>query len=323
MRDAMTWPRPWPIRFTTAVAVACALLVLSPAMTAAWAAEPPLAPPSSPHNEIAVGRDVVVAPDKVVSHVVVVRGDAIIGGLVTHDVVAVGGDVVLLSTAVVQQDVICVGGRIVRQPGSVAIGNVVTVRSGIVATVGRWLLARPSGSPFSTTALVGWLITTIVYLAITAGIASLAPRGTTDLADRVTGHPAASLGWGMLAALVVVPLVSVALFVTVVGIALLIPWLVVVVPVALLFGFVGTSAGLGRGVLRLARVERRGLVLEALAGAAVADLTRLIPYAGLVTWLLVWTIGLGAVSVLMWTRVVALGRRARARSRSDATTTRA
>ena len=114
------------------------------------------------------------------------------------------------------------------------------------------------------------------------------------------------------------PLISVVLLVSVIGVPLLVPWLVVVVPVALVVAFVAVSATTGRLASRAVRRGSAGLVAQAATGALLLSLARLVPYAGAAAWLVAWTLGFGAVCVALaiWLR----DRRVRRRSQADPTT---
>jgi len=113
-------------------------------------------------------------------------------------------------------------------------------------------------------------------------------------------RPAASFGWGALGSLVIVPAVSVLLLVSVIGILVLIPWLLIVVPLSLFFGFAAVSALLGRWALRGLAYRRENLVLAAVGGALLLHVVRLIPYLGAAAWAVAWLTGFGAVAVGVW-----------------------
>jgi hypothetical protein len=267
---------------------------------------------------IEVGGDAVVRPGSVVNQVYAVGGDAVIGGVVLRDVVCVGGDVRLAPTAVVQENVVCIGGRVVRDPGSEVLGDVTVVSPGSLRSLTGWNPISPAVDPFSAGALLSWAVSLLAYVGLAAAVAAAVPKTVVAATARIDRHPWVSLAAGLLAALVVVPLISVVLLVSVIGVPLLVPWLVVVVPVALIVAFVAVSVTIGRLVLTAARRGSAGLAVQAATGALLLSLARLVPYAGATAWLVAWTLGFGAVSVALaiWLR----DRRVRRRSRAGPTT---
>jgi hypothetical protein len=291
-------------------------------LPAAALAEGPGTRPDTGRSVIEIGDEAVVRPGTIVDHVYAIGGDAIVAGLVQHDVVTIGGDVVLLDSAIVQENVICIGGSVDRRPGAVVLGNVESISGGTFRAIARWTPMRPVVDPLSGSSLLGWAVSTLVYMGLAAAVAGAAPRQVEAAAQRLRAHLWPSLGWGFATAFVIVPVVSVVLFATVIGIALLVPWLLAVVPVALIVGFVACCLVFGRLILGSLHRPATGRIVATATGALVLGLLRLIPYAGGAAWMVAWVIGFGAVSTLIWRWFAERReRRARTRSRDDATTT--
>jgi hypothetical protein len=122
--------------------------------------------------------------------------------------------------------------------------------------------------------------------------------------DRIVRHAGSSLGWGTLGAVFVVPAISVLLLVSVIGVLVLIPWLLIVVPLAFFFGFACVSALVGRRLLQLFGAQGEHLVASAVVGVLLLHVLRLIPFAGSVLWALAWLAGFGAVAaeIYLWGR---------------------
>lgn len=290
-------------RPTTCLAVLATLLLaawLSCAGTAS-AASPTATPAPHSGTIFAVGHDVTVAPDDVVNNAVAVGGDVIVAGTVRGSAVAVAGNVVLLPTALVLGNAISMGGRVDRQPGSAVHGHVFSRRFGIVGRAASALLGEPVWHPFRAGTLIGWVASTILYALVAVLCTLFAPRQVTAVRDRVEQHPWASLGWGALAALVIVPVSSVLLLISVIGSPVLIPWLLVVVPVALFFGYTSMGAVLGSRLVGAARAPRQRFLAAAVVGVVLLHCLRLIPYAGIAAWSLVWITGFGAATTATWT----------------------
>jgi len=280
----------------------CAALMLlwgAPGLTAARADStlPASSPPESHDWIIEAGKDATVSPDQIVGGVTTVDGDAIIAGSVRRAVVAVGGDVIVLSGGSVRGPAVAIGGRVVRQPGSVVRGDVVALHTGSLRRAAVRSLVRPIIHPFTEGALVGWAATTILFMVLAALAALLLPRQIAIVRDRLARHFLSSAGWGVLGGGVLVPAVSVVLLLTVVGVAVLIPLLVVIVPLLFLFGFLCLGTLVGGALLRVAGKRGENLVLSSIVGVAVVHLVRLVPIAGTLVWALLWLTGFGATYI--------------------------
>jgi len=263
---------------------------------AAWAVDPQ----PHPENIFKTGSDVVVGPDEVVGTVILLGGDLKVVGRVEGSAVVVGGDVRVLPTGVVARAVVCLGGRVRRDPGAVVAGNVVALGGHDTITRIGAAFYRSVRSPFRPGTMIGWAASTVLYLAVALVAAAFFPRATIAVRDRTGRRPGASLGWGALGSLVVVPAVSVLLLISVIGILVLIPWLLVAVPLAFFFGFACLSALVGGWGLRAVGYGHQNLMLAAVTGALALHIVRLIPYLGATVWAGVWVTGFGAVSAAVW-----------------------
>ena len=125
-------------------------------------------------------------------------------------------------------------------------------------------------------------------------VAAVLPRQTRASMRRIAAHPASSLGWGALTAFVIVPLVTIALVITIVGILLAIPWALIVVPAVFAFGFIAMGTFIGDRLLRAVGYRGESLLLAATVGIVATQLVRLIPYAGAIIVAAIWIIGTGA-----------------------------
>jgi hypothetical protein len=279
------------------LAAACVLLSAAPAAAAALTPGP-VAP-----DVYKLGGDVLVAPDQVVGTVLIFGGSLTVAGRIEGSAVVIGGHVHVLSSGVVSRTVFCLG-RVQRDPGSVVVGNVVSLRGNqFLARVASGLY-RTVRSPFRAGTLLGWGATTVLYIIVAVVAAWLFSRQTISVRERIVRHAGSSLGWGALGTVLVVPAISVLLLISVIGVLVLIPWLLVVVPIAFFFGFACMGALAGRSVLSLAGVHGERLVTSAVVGVLLLHVLRLIPYAGSVLWALAWLVGFGAVAaeVYLWGR---------------------
>jgi hypothetical protein len=255
-------------------------------------------------NVYKLGGDVLVRPDQVVGTVIILGGNLTVAGLIEGSAVVIGGHVHVLSSGVVSRTVFCIGGAVRRDPGSVIVGNVVALQGNQFMARMASGLYRTVRSPFRAGTMVGWAATTVLYLVVAVVATWLFSRQTISVRERIARHAGSSLGWGVLGTVVVVPAISVLLLVSVIGVLVLIPWLLIVVPLAFFFGFACMGALVGRRLLAILGVQRERLVASAALGVLLLHLLRLIPYAGSVLWALAWIAGFGAVAaeVYLWGR---------------------
>ena len=135
-------------------------------------------------------------------------------------------------------------------------------------------------------------------------VAAVLPRQTRASRDRFARHFPSSLGWGALTAYVIVPVVTLALVITIVGILLAVPFVAVVVPAVFLFGYIAAGAFIGRALSSLVGYHGHSLLLTVTVGLIAAQLVRLIPYAGAAIVAVLWITGGGAAiaAFFSWNR---------------------
>ena len=290
-----------------AILLTVALWALSAAcLTCAQAdsATPPTEPPPAHEWVLEAGTNAGVGPDQVVDEAFALDGDVIVAGAVQHAAVAVGGDVIVLSGGYVGGSAIAIGGHVVLQPGATVRGRVVALHTGSLRRGAVTNLVRPIIRPFARSSLIGWTATTALFMVLATLAALALPHQMAAVRDQLAAHFLASLGWGALAGGVLVPAVSVALLLTIVGIAVLAPLLVVVVPLLLVFGFLSLGALVGRALLTRLGRGAGNLALSAVLGVGVIHVVRFVPIAGALVWGLLWLAGFGAtcVAVVAWLR---------------------
>ncbi|HSM50994.1 MAG TPA: hypothetical protein VLA75_06300, partial [Thermoanaerobaculia bacterium] len=255
-------------------------------------------------------------------------------GEVTGDVVAVGGGVRLEEGASVGGEVVSVGGVVRRAPGSqiggkvseVSFGDSVwhdlrdgKVRHRIETARDESRLAR-EGADLLRHLLGVALLALLVCLVLLVGRAA---------GERVAAR-AASEAWsaglvGLLAELLVLPLlllVVLVLVISVIGIPLLllVPFLIVALILAALVGYAGVALAVGRwlrgrlgwggsgpfgqalvGVVAIASLSVLGEILD-LAGGWIGGVGTVIAILGFFARYLAWTVGFGAVLLLLASR---------------------
>jgi len=288
-----------------ALALVVAILLGLPGGSLAWANRGPSE--STGGHSVTVFEDRTIAPGETYQNVVIVGGDVRVEGTVTHGIVAVGGSVTLAPTARVgthvtagDATVVCIFGEVITETGALVIGETTSVVGGL-SKAGRALVGA-AGYPFVSSWHSRWvdwlgLLTGMVVAALLIG--AIAPRQLVAVRDRVQHHFWSSLGWGALGALVLIPVVSVLLVVTLIGIVLLEPGLAVAVPLMFVFGFAAVGAWLGALILGRRRyagnVSRERVITSAVLGVAVVSLLVWVPIVGALVFGVLWLVGLGAV----------------------------
>ena len=231
---------------------------------------------------------------------VAVLGDVYINGRVDGDVVAVLGSVTLGPQAIINGQVTEVLGTLHQSPTAVVQGGTVHVLSGVIGSVAglhAWieqcfLYARP----LAPTILIAWawwlaLGTLLFYLLL----AAVFREGVTQCVQTLEAHPGPSILASIIVVLLV-PVVIMALLITVVGIAV-IPLFWIALICAGIFGRVVALAWLGSRCLRLANTRAASQpVLDVLVGGLLVLALYMVPVLGSFVFMLVGVFGFGAVA---------------------------
>jgi hypothetical protein len=256
-------------------------------------------------QKVAAFEDVTVVAGEVRDNLVVVGGDVVIHGTVQNVVVVVGGDLVVASDGTVgtaRSDdntvIVSVFGSVDIEQGAKVAGRVVDVSGGGSAPLDA-MVVDPVTRPWSDwNSIAGWIGSTVFILLVAVIVAAVAPRQLAVVSERARRHVFSSLGWGALGLIVLLPLATIVLIFTLVGILALLPfWLAVAI--ALLFGYAAVGALIGR--LVLGRGEGRGkVILAAVFGVGVLCIVRWIPFFGSLVVFCALLIGLGATVTGLW-----------------------
>ena len=93
-----------------------------------------------------------------------------------------------------------------RATGAQVQGDVEIVDVGNVGDAVAWARERGDWSAFSPFAsFAGWLVSTVIFLLFGLLAAALMPGQMRAVGRKVTSRPGASLGWGALNVIVIVP----------------------------------------------------------------------------------------------------------------------
>jgi hypothetical protein len=272
------------------------LLALAPGVASAQADE---GAQFEPPVQVVLSGDLIVPRGRVVGEVVVFHGDVLVTGVVRGDVVALDGSVIV--SGQVSGAVVSLSGPIrlqrTAQVGQdVYGGEKVVVQSG--AQIGgstkqdvRFTLAGPMAA---LGVLLASLSMAISALLLGLLLLFLTPRGSERVAAASRTAPLASIGWGLLLA-VLVPVLAIAAAATVLGLPL---GLATVLALGFLFllGYTWALWCLGRAIV----AAPRNRYLAFGAGWAIGAVIGLVPLLNLVAWGLGSVFGIGAMSVAAW-----------------------
>jgi hypothetical protein len=296
--------RPKSRRGAVTIAVAILVVALALLASASWMAPPAHA--ADRGTVVQAGGDVTIAQQDVADAVVSIGGNVDVAGTVKTAILAVGGDVRLEQTAVVgsqgdagDTSIVLVGGTLTRAPGAQVTGDVSNVSGSWAGDLWSRGVTDQITNPYSGLSLIAWLGGTLIYLLVAVIVAALAPRQTTAVQNRVARRFWTSLGWGALSLMVIVPVITVILAVTIIGLLAIPPWLLLVVA-AFILGGVAVAVLLGDWVLPRLGYKGESLVLAGIVGVLILRIITLIPIAGGIVVGLASLAGFGATVVALW-----------------------
>lgn len=277
----------------------CAALLGAALLVALLAAVTPASAQAEAKGDtqvVVTGRAEVRAGERA-DTVVIFDGPAVIDGTVDGAVVALNGDIRVTGT--VDEDVVALRGRAVIESGARVGGDVVSSESPQVApgaTVeGETRTVRFSFRAVGLFLWFAWWVAVTVSLAVLGLLLlRLASAAMAACLAVARNDVAAAAGWG-LAVAVGLPIASIALLVTLVGIPL---GLLGLLSLALLYslGYVVAALALGRSIVR----EPTSVYLSFLVGLGILRVVGLVPVAGGLVTFLASAFGLGALAIAGW-----------------------
>jgi hypothetical protein len=226
--------------------------------------------------------------------VVAILGDATLeGGARAGEVVAILGDVKVGPGAIVEGDATSIGGTIEVDPSAQVGGQQTSVGvpgvSGFTGWLGPSLLWGHADSPLFAVAQV--LARFAMYFALGLLLLALFPRRVDAVAASMVSDPIRAILVGLLGT-VAMPVLTVLLVVTLVGI-LLVPVQVLAVLAAGVLGFTALSFHIGRSLP--VRIQKGTAVLQLAIGTAIVVLITQIPVLGGLAFVAGWLLVFGAV----------------------------
>ncbi len=258
------------------------------------------------------GGNTIIERNQCVETVVVLGGDLVVRGTVLDEIVVFGGDVRVESTGVVgsplksdETSIMVFGGKVTSEPGSQIFGASEMVRgSGLLSRlIGgqhyRESVLDPSPIDFS---FFGWVVQTVFSLVLALIAVALMPRHIAAVQRKLEEKPLPSAGWGALGLLVVVPVVTIALVVSIIGLLVVLPW-ALFVALACFFTSVSVAAFVAQRLLSAAN-KRESLIVATVLGVVGTTIVSRIPVVGslILFVMMVFGVGAGALAVAEWGR---------------------
>lgn len=238
-------------------------------------------------NVIRIFEDVEIAEDKEISgNVVAVMGDVKVDGKVMGDVVAIMGDLEINNY---------VGGEVVSIMGSLIQGTNADIKGNITEVSVANLSNINLGFPFALSGFFGWyfkIIKLIVSFGLVVLVFSFMPNHQKNMANAVKKEPWRKLFIGIIASLLI-PVVILLTALTIIGIPL-IPVVIFLIAAAKFIGYVAIVYIVGERIAGIGKADM-SIYLQLLLGVAALWILNIIPIFGIIAYLVVTFIALGAV----------------------------
>ncbi len=260
---------------------------------------------------VKVGEDVVVPAGMEVDNAISIGGNVIVNGIVRQSAVSVGGSVrvqdqgriyhgvsigkyvYLQDKSEAKGDVLSIGGDVIQGAESTLHGfrKVVSAKDCVFcikkeAWTNEWPLAMK-------------LIVMVGVLTLSLILVAFLPRWITNVAMTIKGSPWASLGWGVLAVVLFLPVILL-LILSLVGM-ILVPILMIFYWISVLVGFTSVGALLGEKILG-DKVKKSYIpIFQTLLGVVLLLALGFIPVVHWIVKGIVSVVGLGAVLMTLVT----------------------
>jgi hypothetical protein len=214
------------------------------------------------------------------------------GASVEREVVAILGDIHVGPGAHVGSDAVSIGGKIIIDQGGDIEGQQVSVNIPGVASLLTGLgPLKPVSTPNRWLRAVAILAEFVMFFVLGLLFLVLAPRRLEAVTASLGHQPLKTVLIGLLAT-VAMPVLTVLLAVTIIGIPL-VAVQVLGIAVAAVLGFSGLALFVGRSAAL--KLDRGGTVLRLAIGTALLVVLGQIPVFGTMAWIAAWLLVFGAV----------------------------
>jgi len=247
----------------------------------------------------------VVVNGEVKGNIIAIGKLITVSGEVEKDIVSVGNNIVLKEGSVVGGDVILIGGKILRWEGSEVRGKIKEIAKFPFA---QNFYHKFSNSPFNYHPFFyrgyspsfgvylggGFSPFKLIILLLIAGLVTfLFSQQINNIAFFVSREPGESLLFGILGAILIIPL-TIALGMSVIGISLIF-FLILLIIIANIIGVVGIDLLIGRRFLNTFNFKNPANLWCVFVGLIILEMIKTIPYLGGMIMLAVYLFGFGAV----------------------------
>ena len=237
---------------------------------------------------------------------VAVGGDVTVKGSVTGSVVAVGGDILVASTGVIEGDAVSIGGKIKKETGAVIRGK------RFRTFLPKIFLTPPTFfGAFQGLALFARIIKIMLFLFLGIVVISIVPKNVAKVKDKIQQDFLKSALVGLAGEILILP-IFVLLIVTIIGIPVAVLVEPLLILAALILGYTGISYFIGEKLRESTSLKPESpmmtLVIGILAVESVLLLARVVgifghfltplswilTFIGWMIWYVVITVGFGA-----------------------------
>ena len=257
-----------------------------------------------------IERDLTLAAGDRVGGMVVIGADAIIDGTIVDFAIIVGGTATVTGTGVVEGEITVIDGTLVLQNGAL-VKDISLVNSNFESATNARVTGNVDerGDQFvfegfsDAVSIVIWLAFTVVAVA---GALAFAAVGGTQL-RRASTAISAELGKTLISTIfvwIVLPIISVLVIFTVIGIALSISMFLYVLPSLWFLGYIAMGTRVGIAILGLLnRPAGDHPYFAAALGVLVLQVATWIPVLGWLSAALAGVVGAGAIVLIAWRAV--------------------
>jgi hypothetical protein len=244
------------------------------------------------------GSDLVIEEEMVFRDAVVVGGNVTVNGVVEHDVVAVGGSIILGPESVVGHNVVSVGGTIEKAEGAEVQGDSVEVNLPVLASSlssifrENWQGLRWAFQILALVAFVG-------FLALALLLITLLPRPVGLIAAAIEDHTLKAALWGLLGTVLIVPL-AIFLAISVVGL-LFMPLYGFSVACSFLVGYIAVAQLVGKKITTALKRPDQPMIWQTFWGLIILWAIGWVPVLGWLVNGVAALFGLGGVIICLLT----------------------
>lgn len=218
---------------------------------------------SNGSERVGFGKDVEVKEGEKVQGAAAIGGSVIVAGQVEGAATAIGGDVILKSSAIIDQDAVSIGGRVKAEPGAIIKGEIVEMKG--ISRVIPFLFGSEGEQILEAIGVgllilrLSWLITFVLFAVLTG---LLCPERIDRMSDALRGN-ALKIGLIGLLGLILLPPIILLLALTIIGLPF-IPLLLLLVGFISIFGEMGICLLLGKKMLGEETASLKGIIIGAI-----------------------------------------------------------